>query len=162
MSNKISSKTKTTKLAVVDKDSNVRKFTVEQLNSIAYSASILRACPDVPFSLANRINLCKINADNIINNVYKPAVALLDERYTDAKKLADNDANQLAEAKLEYESNLIQLYDQLHEVDMGDLKNSEFENLDIKGEKVVEQADSSIKTFSYREAYFELVGSIIN
>lgn len=126
----------------------VKKFNIIQLQTISHYAAILRACSDIqPFHLANNINGCKVAADLAIKD-YQTQFELIEERKADAPEQAEKD--------------FIYLFKKEFEIEIPELKEDKFLNLDISGDKEVPQQNGEVKKFSYRDAYFNLLGLVIN
>jgi hypothetical protein len=126
-----------------------KSFNIFDLQTISQSCVILRACSGIqPFQLANNINACKIAADQCIKE-YQEALDLIKERAADA------------DAKEQCETDFKDLVKKEFEAEYPELKESEFAGLEITGDKEVPQQDGSVKKFSYRDAYFNLLGLVI-
>lgn len=125
-----------------------KSFNIIELQTISHCASILRACNAIPvFPLANNINCCKVAADLGIKD-YQSQFELIEERKNDNPEQAEKDINDLFKKSIE--------------IEVPELKESEFMNLDISGDKEVPQPNGEVKKFSYRDAYFNLIGLVIN
>jgi hypothetical protein len=125
-----------------------QSFNIIQLHNISHCASILRTCSDIqPFQLANNINGCKVAADVAIKD-YQAQFELIEERK--------------AEAPDQSEKDMIDLFNKQFEIEIPELKESSFLELDITGDKEVPQQNGDVKKFSYRDAYFNLLGLVIN
>lgn len=125
-----------------------KSFDIIQLQTISHYAAILRACSGIqPFQLANNINACKIAADLAVKE-YQAQFELIEERKKDAPDQSETDFKDL--------------FKKTFEIEVPELIESEFLNLDISGDKEVPQQNGDIKKFSYRDAYFNLLGLIIN
>jgi len=111
-----------------------KKFTKQQLEEISHSASILRTCDQINFDLANNINACKSASD------------------IELKKI-----NELIEAR-KNENDHIE--SNLFEINIPDIKEADFKEINISGYKEVLSPIGLVKFF-YRDAYFNLIGSII-
>jgi hypothetical protein len=123
-------------------------FNIIQLQTISQCGSILRACSGIqPFQLANNINTCKAAADLAVKD-YQAEFELIEERKPNAPEQAENDFRDL--------------FKKTFEIEVPELKESDFLNLDITGDKEVPQHSGDIKKFSYRDAYFNLLGLVIN
>ena len=123
-------------------------FNIIQLQTISHCAAILRACSGVqPFQLANNINACKIAADLAVK-VYQAQFELIEERKADLAEQSEKDFREL--------------FNKAFEIEIPELKESSFLELDISGDKEVPQKNGDIKKFSYRDAYFNLLGLVIN
>ncbi|GAB2984035.1 hypothetical protein GCM10027049_21980 [Mucilaginibacter puniceus] len=119
-----------------------------QLQTISHCGSILRACSGIqPFQLANNINRCKVAADTAIEE-YKSEFELIEERKTEAPDQSEKD--------------MMELFNKQFEIEIPELSENSFLELDITGDKEVPQQSGDIKKFSYRDAYFNLLGLIIN
>lgn len=126
----------------------IQSFNIIQLQTISHCGSILRACSGIqPFHLANSINGCKVAADIAIKE-YQAQLELIEERKIDAPEQAEKD--------------LVDLFKKEFDIEVPELLEKEFLNLDITGDKEVPQQNGDIKKFSYRDAYFNLLGLIIN
>ena len=126
---------------------NKKSFNIIELQTISHCAAILRACSGVqPFQLANNINSCKIAADVAIAE-YQGAFDLIKERAADAPEQSEKDVMELVQHK--------------YEIEVPEIKESEFAELDITGDKEVPQQNGNITKFSYRDAYFNLLGLVI-
>jgi len=102
----------------------------------------------LPFALANSLNSCKGKADQALRE-FKEKFELIQERRTEeTKDQALADAGELATTPVEME--------------FPKIKESAFSSLEISGEKEVPQQDGSLKKFNYRDAYFNLVGLVVN
>ena len=122
-------------------------FNIIQLQTINHCALILRACSGIqPFQLANNINDCKIASDLAIKE-YQAQFELIEERKTDAEEQSENDFKEL--------------FNKTFEIEIPDLKETDFLSLDITGDKEVPQQNGEVKRFSYRDAYFNLLGLAI-
>ncbi len=125
-----------------------QSFNIIELQTISHYASILRACSGIqPFQLANNINRCKIAADTVIEE-YKSEFELIEERK--------------AEAPDQSEKDMMDLFNKKFEIELPELSENSFLELDITGDKEIPQQNGDIKKFSYRDAYFNLLGLIIN
>jgi len=124
-----------------------KTFNSHQLQLISHCAGILRACKDIPFELANKVNSCKIMADAALKLI-QDQIALVEERKT---------ADTLAQSQKDLED----ILKQKHELEFVGLMESEFISHAISGDKEVVQHDGSIKKFSYRDAYFNLLNLVI-
>jgi len=125
-----------------------KSFSIIQLQAISTNGFILRACPGVkPFSLANNINDCKLKADAALKDL-QSKLDLINERRTD-------------ENKAECDADALTLFNTPLEIEIPEIKAESFKDLDISGEREVAQQDSSVKKFSYAEAYFGLFGLVI-
>jgi len=125
-----------------------KSFNIIELQTISHCATILRTCAGIqPFTLANNINSCKIAADNAIKK-YQEEYDLINERKADAAEQSEKD--------------MTDLFDKQFEIEIPELKESEFANLDIDGEKELPQQNGQVLKFSYRDAYFNVLGMIIN
>jgi hypothetical protein len=126
----------------------VKKFNIIQLQTISHCAAILRACSGIqPFQLANNINVCKIAADLAVKD-YQAQFELIEERRSGAPEQSEKDFKDL--------------FNKTFEIEIPELKESAFLELDISGDKEVPQQNGEIKKFSYRDAYFNLLGLVIN
>jgi hypothetical protein len=126
---------------------NKKSFNIIELQTISHCAAILRACQGVqPFQLANKINGAKIAADSAIAE-YQSAFELIKERAATNQEQAEKDLTELVKTK--------------YEIGFDEIKESEFETLDISGDKEVPQQNGTITKFSYRDAYFNLLGLVI-
>jgi hypothetical protein len=123
-------------------------FNNQQLQLVSHCAGVLRACTDIPFSLANKINSCKITADAALKLI-EDKLQLIEER-----KTADN--------FIQSQKDMEHVLKEKSEVEITDLKESDFSLLDISGDKEVVQFDGAVKRFSYRDAYFNLLGIVIS
>ncbi len=125
-----------------------QSFNIIELQTISHYASILRACSGIqPFQLANNINRCKIAADTVIEE-YKSEFELIEERK--------------AEAPDQSEKDMMDLFNKKFEIELPELSENSFLELDITGDKEIPQQNGDIKKFSYRDAYFNLLGLVIN
>lgn len=125
-----------------------QSFNIIELQTISHCASILRACSGIqPFQVANNINGCKIAADAAIEK-YKSEFELIEERKAEAPDQSERD--------------MMELFNKKFEIETPELKESIFLELDITGDKEVPQQNGEIKKFSYRDAYFNLLGLVIN
>lgn len=123
-------------------------FNIIQLQTISQCGSILRACSGIqPFQLANNINTCKVAADLAVKD-YQAQFELIEERRSGAAEQSEKDFKEL--------------FNKTFEVEIPELKESAFLELDISGDKEVLQQNGDIKKFSYRDAYFNLLGLVIN
>lgn len=121
-------------------------YTILKLNDLEFLTRILRACPQITFETANLIN--KTNA-NIVSAIakYQEKGNLLSERYKEIQK-TEGDTKDAIEA-------LKTLNSEEFKVEVYQLKSELFK--DISGEKEYPTQEGA-KTFSYREAYFGLLG----
>ena len=127
---------------------NMKKlFNNQQLQLISHCAGILRACTDIPFNLANKINSCKMAADAALK-VVEDKILLIEERKT-------------GHHFIQSQKDMDDVLKEKSEIEIIELKESEFSSLNISGDKEVVQFDGAIKRFSYRDAYFNLLGIII-
>lgn len=125
-----------------------KQLNIHDLQIISHDAAVLRACNGIqPFQLANDINGCKIAVDIAIKS-FQDEVDLIKERATDAPEQADKDFQELIAKKFE--------------IEIPELTKRQFEILDINGDKEVTLQNGQVTKFSYREAYFNLSGLIIN
>ena len=124
-----------------------KSFDTQELQLIVHCSSILRACPVVPFQLANKINGCKIAADGALKTIQGQLDLI-------AERLTKKNEKQCNEDKLAVLNNPV-------EIELTQLNEADFVTLDISGDKEVTQADGTVKKLSYRDAYFNLLGLII-
>lgn len=125
-----------------------KAFNIIELQTISHCAAVLRACPGVqPFQLANKINACKVAAD-LAAAEYQQEFELIKERAASTPEQSEKDLNELLKKKFE--------------ASYPEIKESEFESLDIAGDKEVPQQNGTVTKFNYRDAYFNLLGLVIN
>ncbi|RZA03029.1 MAG: hypothetical protein EOP47_04645 [Sphingobacteriaceae bacterium] len=125
-----------------------QSFNIIELQTISHYAAILRACSGIqPFQLANNINRCKVAADTAIEE-YKSQFELIEERKTEAPDQSKKD--------------MMDLFNKHFDIEMPELSENSFLELDIVGDKEVLQQNGDVKKFSYRDAYFNLLGLVIN
>jgi len=125
-----------------------KSFNIIELQTISHYATILRTCAGIqPFALANNINNCKIAADNAIKK-YQEESELIEERKTGALEQSEKD--------------MADLFKKQFEIEIPELKENKFSSLNIDGEKELPQQNGQVLKFSYRDAYFNLLGIIIS
>ncbi|PLW89978.1 hypothetical protein [Mucilaginibacter sp.] len=118
------------------------ELTINEAMAISQNAFLLSSCPVVPFELAVKINQVKKDADVLVTT-FKEEIELIRER-GGADEIAQCDA----------------LIFKKYEVVIRTLDLSEFDGLEINGEKDVKVNDAIIKR-PYRDAYFFLLDKII-
>lgn len=124
-----------------------RKYSVIELQTITQCVSILRTCNGIPFPLANTLNFCKIKSDEKLKLIQDQVDLINERKPTVGEEISNKDLNEI----------LIEKFI----IDFPKLKISQFENLDIMGDKEVIQLNNTVTKFSYRDAYFNLINIII-
>jgi len=124
-----------------------KSFNSHQLQLISHCTGILRACKDIPFELANKVNSCKIMADTALKLI-EDKVTLVEERKT-------------GDTVVQSQKDLETILKEKYELEFAGLTESDFISHNISGDKEVVQHDGSIKKFSYRDAYFNLLNLVI-
>ena len=128
----------------IEKEAEGKSFTIEQLQNIGLFCSVLKICDGVqPFALANKINSYGTAVEAAAKG-FNSELELIRER----EKTASN-PDQTAK-------DLNELVNKKYVIDAPEIKQAEFAQLEISGEKEVILADGSVRKFNYRDAYFIL------
>jgi len=134
-----------------------KDFNINELFTLEGSITILRACPAIPFDVANNINanLAPIKA---ITAKYNEQNELIRERHTALCENKDTTPEALKYAQTNDKKALIDLLKVKHAIKLTVLPLSLFSGLNISGDKVVKLQDGSTNNLPYRDAYFDLLG----
>jgi hypothetical protein len=132
-----------------------KSLNVLQLQIISWNSGILRACNAVPFPLANKINSNGIAAQAALR-MHEENTSILKERKAAAYAIPDDSerAVALAACELDYAN-------AVYDVELHMFQPSDFEGLDISGEKDYPREDGSVIKLSYREAFFHMAEFIL-
>lgn len=130
------------------------KLKPNQLVSIKRNAGILRSFPTFSMELSEKFN------DLIL--AVTPAGKEMDllgetfnEKTSAVNKMPDGEAKKKAITQLEADIKKVNAKE--YEVEITPIKKAEFKDLEIKGEKHVDQGNGLVQKFDYRDAYFELI-----
>jgi hypothetical protein len=132
-----------------------KSLNILQLQIISWNSGILRACNGVPFPLANKINSNGIAAQAALK-AHEENISILKDRWAAANAIADESERAAALSSCESD-----YANAVYDVELNMFQPSDFENLDISGEKDYPREDGSVVKLSYREAFFHLEEFII-
>lgn len=120
----------------------MKSYSIIRLHELKFQTEVLRACPQITMDTANLINMNHLNFKKAIAQ-YGEEADLLNER-TDSETYLE-DVKTLNSKKFD--------------VDVQLLHTHQFKT--IEGDKEVALQDGTSRKFSYREAYFSLLGEVI-
>ena len=129
----------------------MKSYSILKLQELSISTEILRACPQITFETANLINKNNLLIVKAIKD-YGEEAKLLQER-GGALEVNDKEANDL------YRKDIQTLNTKKFDVEVVELQSNLFTN--IEGDKEVPQQNGTMHKYSYREAFFSLLGEII-
>lgn len=129
----------------------MKSYSVLQLQELKFAAEILRACPQISFQTANLLNKDTLLLEAGIKE-YQQEATLLRERGEAMDK-------ENGEEAAKYSSEIVALNNKKFDINIAYIPYTEFVN--IQGDKEVTYGDGTMRKFSYREAYFSLLGEII-
>lgn len=127
---------------------------IGEIQQIDHDASILRICPLIPFALANKINGIAISIKPTLKK-FNETVSMIQERTIEIGKLSDGEPKDKANVDLKKE--IDKLNKASYNIEIPIIKSSEFDGIEINGEKEVIQQSGSINKFPYRDSYFNLI-----
>lgn len=125
----------------------MKSYNIKTLNSIKFCTEVLRACPQISFETANMINKNNLIVGAAISEYTKEA-QLLQERIDSNKELKVEEVQEL----------IRNLNTKEYSVELSELGSELFK--EITGEKEWD-TEGGKRRFSYREAFFEILGSVI-
>ena len=135
------------------------ELNIAEIKKIMAAASILRTCPAVPFAQALKLHKLTL-AIALAEQAYEDERKLLQERFDTAS--VDKSEDELKELINAFNPQSVALFNKQYPIAITPLPIADFEDLEISGVKEVPQQNGSVIKFSYRDAFFDLVGNLID